>query len=76
MKKNYTLLLLISVLCGCSYVNSKAPATPQEQLCSELKRNLIFNTASTPSGGDNASPTQNAEMMRLYEKNGCNKLEK
>ncbi|EKE01109.1 MAG: hypothetical protein ACD_21C00212G0005 [uncultured bacterium] len=74
MKKYCALLLLAPMLYGCSYLKAPAnPPTPQEQLCSELKRNLIFNTVST-SPGSAASPTQSAEMMRLYEKHGCDKL--
>ncbi|GEM_PF-3855426 len=75
MKKYCMLFLLIPLLCSCSYLDSRNatnPPTQREQLCSELKRNIIFNTASTPSMGA-ASPTQYAEMTRLYNKNNCDK---
>jgi hypothetical protein len=78
MKKSFTPFLLIPLLCSCSYINSNSPTkptTPQEQLCTELKRNLIFNTSST-SSIDSASTTQRAEMTRLYEKNNCDKIGK
>lgn len=78
MKKSYTLFLLLPIFCGCAYMNSKNstnPPTQQEQLCSELKRNIVFNTASTPGIGA-ASSTQYAEMMRLYSKSGCDKIDK
>lgn len=78
MKKSCALLLLIPLLCSCSYLNSRNATNPQtqrERLCSELKRNIIFNTASTPATGT-ASPTQYAEMTRLYNKNGCDTIEK
>ncbi|CAL7959727.1 exported hypothetical protein [Gammaproteobacteria bacterium] len=78
MRKSYALFLLIPILCSCSYLNARNatnPPTQKEQLCSELKRNIIFNTASTPTTGT-ASPTQYAEMTRLYRKNGCDNLEK
>jgi hypothetical protein len=76
MKKSYALFLLIPALCSCSYLNAKNatdPPTQKEQLCSELKRNIIFNTASTPATGT-ASPIQYAEMTRLYKKNNCDNL--
>jgi len=66
------------MLCGCSYLdarNATNPPSQKEQLCSELKRNIIFDTASTPATGA-ASPTQYAEMTRLYNKNGCDNLDK
>jgi hypothetical protein len=72
------LLSLLLCLCGCSYMkakNANDPLTQQEQLCSELERNIIFNTASTPGTGT-ASSTQYNEMTRLYSKSGCDKLEK
>ena len=72
MKKFFALIAL-SVLCGCSY-NAHKPQTQQEQICSELKRDIVFDTASTPSTGS-ASSTQYAEMLRRYDKNGCNNLE-
>ena len=78
MKKYGALLLLIPILCSCAYIGSKSISnslSQQEQICSELKRNIIFDTASTPGTGS-ASSTQYAEMMRLYSKNGCDKLEK
>jgi hypothetical protein len=78
MKRLCVVLLSTMMLCGCAYLSSKAqknPPTPKERLCSELKRNIIFNTSSFQTGGE-ASPTQEAQMMRLYEKNGCDKLKK
>jgi len=78
MKKFYILFLLIPALYGCSYMNTRNatnPPTQKEQLCSELKRNIIFNTASTPATGA-ASTTQYAEMTRLYKKNDCDNLGK
>lgn len=78
MKKLCIILLFAPILYGCSYTSAKHetnPPTPQEQLCAELKSNLIFNTTSTPPS-DTASATQRAEMMRLYHKNNCAKLKK
>jgi hypothetical protein len=76
MKKSYVLFLLMPLLCSCSYLDSRNatnPPTEREQLCSELKRNIVFNTASTPSTGA-ASPIEYAEMTRLYNKNDCDKI--
>ena len=70
-------LLCLPLLCGCvsnTKVGSNAP-TPQEQLCAELRSNLIFNTTET-SPVVTASATQRADMMRLYHKNNCDKLKK
>lgn len=72
MKKLLTLIASLT-LCGCAY-NANKPQTQQEQICSELKRDIVFDTASTPSTGS-ASSTQYAEMLRKYDKNGCNNLE-
>ena len=71
MKKLFVLIAL--VLCGCSY-NAHKPQTQQEQICAELKRDIVFNTASIPAT-QSASSTQYAEMLRNYDKNGCNNLE-
>lgn len=72
MKISYTLFLLVLVLCGCSYIKGK-PQTKQEQLCAELKSDIVFNTDSV-SSMNNSSAAQHAETIRLYEKNGCDKL--
>lgn len=79
MKRIVVLSLLITtiILSGCSYLGPKSSETltQKELLCQELKRNIIFSTTSGPTFGS-ASTTQKAEMYRLYEKNGCNKLDK
>ena len=77
IKKICSLSLLLLLVSGCSYLTPKPsrPLTPREQLCTELKRNIIFNTASTHSI-DAASATQRAEMIRLYEKNNCANIKK
>jgi hypothetical protein len=72
MKKSLLLIAAIITLSGCSYFDSKTnPPTQREQLCAELKRNLIFNTTSIPNIG-NAPATQRAQSMKLYEKYNCN----
>ncbi len=78
MKKTWLLLFLTIILTGCAYLGSKSPSdtpTPKEQLCQELKRNIIFNSTSGPTFSA-ASTTQRAEMYRLYEKYNCNQPEK
>lgn len=76
MKKIFGVLFFIVTLCGCVYSGSeKYIPTQTEQLCHELKRNIIFNTTSGPTFGA-ASATQKAEMYRLYDKYNCGKLEK
>lgn len=77
MKKIFTVLLTLT-LYGCAYLNSRNennPLSRQEQVCSELKRNIIFDTTGV-TGIGTASSTEYAEMTRLYNKNGCDKLEK
>ena len=79
MKKLCSLSLAIFVLSGCSYSNADLETkskTSTEQLCSELKRNIVFNTASGPNIGGAASATQQAQMLHLYDKYDCSKLEK
>ena len=70
------LFFLLPILCGCSYINSRLstnPPTQQEQACSEIKRNIIFKPTSGQSV-DVISATQQAEMMRLYDKKSCDKV--
>lgn len=62
---------------GCHYLNSKMPENPptgREQLCADLKRNLVFNSSTTTLIG-NTSATQRATLMRLYDKNNCSEFE-
>lgn len=75
--KKFGALFLIIILSGCTYaeLRSTNPSTPTEQLCQELKRNIVFNTTSGPTFGS-ALVTQKAEMYRLYDKHNCKKLEK
>ena len=75
--KKFGALFLIIISSGCTYaeLNSSNPLTPTEQLCQELKRNIIFNTTSGPAFGS-ASVAQKAQMYRLYDKYNCRKLEK
>jgi hypothetical protein len=76
--KKFAALFLIILLSGCASSDSNPPGyipTQNEQLCSELKRNIIFNSTSGPSFGA-ASATQKAEMYRLYDKYNCSKLDK
>jgi hypothetical protein len=73
--KKYCMPFLL-LLCGCSFINSKLPENPptqQEQACSEIRRNIVFNATSNASFSS-SSPTQQAEMMRLYDKNNCDKI--
>ncbi len=77
MKKLPLLLAVAMMLSACSHLideNAKN-LTPRKKFCRELKRNIIFNSTSTPHLGA-ASATQQAEMLRLYDKNGCGRLEK
>jgi hypothetical protein len=72
MKKIILLTILISLV-GCSYINP-TKQTPQQQLCAELKNDIIFsNTPDAPT--TTASVTRRTELVRLYEKNRCDKLE-
>ena len=78
MKKIGALFLLVFILAGCGFSDPKSASntlTQKEQLCQELKRNIIFSTTSGPTFGA-ASTTQKAEMYRLYEKYDCNNLRK
>ncbi|MCL5261591.1 MAG: hypothetical protein M1561_08020 [Gammaproteobacteria bacterium] len=81
MKKTFFVLAAIFLgfcLTGCEYLNSKIssnPPTQKEKICSEIKRNLVFNTTSVPNF-TNASATQRAELMRVYHKNDCEQFEK
>ena len=73
-----TAMFCAMMTAGCSYIESKMPANPptgKEQICSELRRNIIFNTTSMSSTAT-SSPTQRAEMDRLYKKNDCDNLNK
>lgn len=77
MKKACALFLVI-LISGCTYSKSNSSTdslTPKEQLCQELKRNIIFNATSGPTFGA-ASSTQKAEMYRLYDKNNCGQFER
>ena len=74
--KKFTILSLVFLLSGCANsTSSNNLPTQQEQLCRELKRDIIFNNTSGPNFGA-ASDTQKANMMRLYDKYNCSKLEK
>jgi len=76
--KKFAPLALIFILSGCSYLNSKLttdPVSQNEKTCRDLKRNIIFNTASSPNLGP-ASAAQKAEMLKLYDTNHCDRLEK
>lgn len=76
MKKYNTLFLLVLMLFGCSHFLPKNQAdipTPQEQSCSELKNNIIFNNPVN-SSIDNSTATQQAQMIRQYKKHDCDKL--
>lgn len=67
----------VLLLTGCQYLSSKvpeSPATGREQLCRDLKRNLVFNSSATTVIG-NQSATQRAQLMRLYDKNNCAEFE-
>ena len=76
MKKSLIYICLILILPGCNNLRSNVnPPTQTEQLCSELKRNIIFNTASMPNI-DKSSATQQAQMLHLYDKYDCKALEK
>ncbi|HBS51582.1 MAG TPA: hypothetical protein DEA62_01135, partial [Coxiellaceae bacterium] len=77
MKKLWLLSFLIPILSGCFHSNLNSATNPpsqEVQLCTELKRNIIFNKTSTPSIGT-ASATQYTQMINLYDKYGCSKLD-
>ena len=64
-------IIAIAFLCGCNYISSKFPQSkqlPRQQTCSELKRQLIFNTNANNQQLDT---TQQAEMDKLYKKYNC-----
>jgi len=74
--KKLILLSLVFCLYGCTNLKSSENLpTQQEQICRELKRSLIFNATSGPNFGA-ISDTQKANMMRLYDKYNCSRLEK
>jgi hypothetical protein len=73
-------LVLIAVLAltGCSWMNSKVeknPATQRENLCAELKRDIIFSSTTTQNIGSSI-PAQKASLMHLYDRNKCTDFEK
>ena len=77
MKNFWLISLLTPILFGCANSNLDSPtyqSSPSEQFCKELKRNIIFNRTSSLNLGT-ASATQREQMIHLYEKHGCNKLE-
>lgn len=87
IKKNILLfsfatLTVTSMLSGC-FISSRSAAqeqnTPREQVCSTLKNQITFDKSDSHFGvtGSNqhALPTENARMIRSYDKNNCVELE-
>ena len=71
-------LSLISIL-GCSYFDAKLAKQPdqerqREQICSQLKRQMIFNESNISSDVEPASPTNEALLMRDYKHYKCDQL--
>lgn len=80
MKKNTLLIILVSILTGCTYFNSDQDSnqnspTSTQRMCKELKRNLIFNSTSNFNMGK-SSATERARMTKMYEKYGCANIDK
>jgi len=75
MKKSWILCILLPMLFGCSYhkITSETPA-PEQRLCSDLKRNITFNSTFSTNLWQ-ASATQKAEMMRSYDQHNCSRFE-
>ena len=60
---------------GCSTKSGTQPGiSANERTCRELERDLVFNTTAEP-GINEASATQNARSLRLYEEHNCKAFE-
>jgi hypothetical protein len=66
-----------ALVAGCQYFNSKLPDNPpsqREQICSDLKRQIVFSTTQNTNMAT-APVTERAEAMRLYDKNNCSEFD-
>lgn len=77
MKKLRIFFVLVPILAGCSFQHNETPndtLSQNESICRDLKNNLTFNTTSSLNVNE-ALPTEEAEMMRLYNKYNCLRFE-
>jgi hypothetical protein len=83
MKKIIVPLILIGFLSldACTYLSSKlirdkTPPTRREQVCSEIKRKIIFNQSDINVSPGSALPIDQARFVHEYKDNNCDTLEK
>ena len=78
MKKKWLLLFILPSLASCANLYNKdiTSETPgvNKQLCANLKRNISLNSVSSVSM-DKATPTEKAQMIKMYEKSTCSRFE-
>gem|GEM_PF-4166344 len=69
------------VIAGCSYLDKKGaenlnPPSQRQQRCSNLQNQLAFDQSNFgTSNTTNVSASQEAEIVRLYDKYDCKKFE-
>lgn len=70
-------LLVSSFLSGCSlnsaFDMSKRDTT-QNQLCSRLKRNIVFYSMDQNHDTAWSSPAKQADILREYQENNCDEV--
>lgn len=70
-------LLVSSVLAGCglnSAFDMTKRDTTQNQLCSRLKRNIVFYSMDQNHDTAWSSPAKQADILRQYQENNCEEV--
>lgn len=71
-------LVLLSALAGCGLrsafdMGKDSPAS-QNQLCSRLKREIVFQNFNSNHDTNWTSPARQADILRQYQDNRCEEL--
>ena len=78
LKQGMTAAVLFALCVGlasCSYImpnfNQKAKVASKQQLCTQLRQQIIFNNAPAGPNMTKTIPTQQAQVMKEYQHFNC-----
>jgi hypothetical protein len=78
--KNIICLILLVCLSGCTSSRCQTPLVTKQQICADLRRQLIFYGDDPSPSNENPllqstanwnSPTKQAMLLRRYRQNDC-----